>query len=151
MDTPSGTPEPQRPSLRVADVDRERVADVLRRNFEDGRLTYTEFQERLEAAYGARTFADLEPLTADLPATASSPVPAPTPPTGTPVPRQRTRNHVITYVTVMVFLVLIWALTGMGYFWPIWPILGWGLLVVLDVFGVSHSSRRSTRRRRHHW
>ena len=24
----------------------------------------------------------------------------------------------------------IWALTGMGYIWPVWPILGWGLFVV---------------------
>ena len=24
-------------------------------------------------------------------------------------------------------LIVIWAATGAGYFWPIWPILGWGL------------------------
>jgi hypothetical protein len=26
--------------------------------------------------------------------------------------------------------VALWALTGMGYFWPVWPILGWGIAVV---------------------
>jgi hypothetical protein len=23
-------------------------------------------------------------------------------------------------------LVAIWALSGAGYFWPVWPIMGWG-------------------------
>ena len=27
--------------------------------------------------------------------------------------------------------VAIWALTGMGYFWPVWPILGWGVSFVV--------------------
>ena len=31
---------------------------------------------------------------------------------------------------VMALLVAIWALTGMGYFWPIWPALGWGIGIV---------------------
>jgi hypothetical protein len=36
--------------------------------------------------------------------------------------------HARVYVLVNVFLVAIWALTsGFGYFWPVWPILGWGL------------------------
>jgi hypothetical protein len=26
--------------------------------------------------------------------------------------------------------VAIWALTGMGAFWPIWPALGWGIGIV---------------------
>jgi hypothetical protein len=24
-------------------------------------------------------------------------------------------------------LIAVWAITGMGYFWPIWVILGWGM------------------------
>ena len=35
-----------------------------------------------------------------------------------------------TFLATSVLLVAIWALTGMGYFWPVWPILGWGLSVV---------------------
>ncbi|MBA3437053.1 MAG: XRE family transcriptional regulator, partial [Thermoleophilaceae bacterium] len=27
----------------------------------------------------------------------------------------------------MALLVAIWALTGEGYFWPVWPALGWGI------------------------
>lgn len=33
-----------------------------------GRLDMDEFEERLEAAYKSRTYAELEPLTRDLPA-----------------------------------------------------------------------------------
>ena len=41
------------------------------------------------------------------------------------------RNHVAVYVVVNTMLVVIWALSGQGYFWPVWPILGWGVGLVL--------------------
>ena len=37
------------------------------------------------------------------------------------------RSHLTSYVLVNALLVGIWAVTGQGYFWPIWPILGWGV------------------------
>ncbi|MFD8545729.1 DUF1707 domain-containing protein [Streptomyces sp. NPDC059649] len=65
--------------LRASDADRERVAEILRDALTEGRLEMAEFDERLEAAYLARTYGELAPLTADLPAaTAAAPVsPAP--------------------------------------------------------------------------
>lgn len=41
-------------------------------------------------------------------------------------------THVAIYVAVNALLVVVWAMTGAGYFWPIWPILGWGLGVALS-------------------
>jgi hypothetical protein len=41
------------------------------------------------------------------------------------------RTSLAVYVLVNAFLVLIWSFNG-GYFWPIWPILGWGLGVALQ-------------------
>jgi catechol 2,3-dioxygenase-like lactoylglutathione lyase family enzyme len=58
-----GTPE-----LRVADADREQVAERLRSAAGEGRLTVDELDERLDAAFAARTRADLDRLVADLPA-----------------------------------------------------------------------------------
>ncbi len=29
------------------------------------------------------------------------------------------------------FFVLIWLFTGAGYFWPVWPIMGWGIAVAI--------------------
>lgn len=77
--------------LRASDADRERVAAVLRDAAAEGRLDLEELTERLGAVYAARTYAELEPLTADLPATASAPVRfaagAPAPLTGPPPSR----------------------------------------------------------------
>ncbi|ROP52925.1 DUF1707 domain-containing protein [Streptomyces sp. PanSC9] len=64
------------PDLRASDADRERVAEVLRDALAEGRLDMEEFEERLEAAYKARTYGELTPLTRDLPA-AGAAVPAP--------------------------------------------------------------------------
>ncbi|GHF03373.1 hypothetical protein GCM10014715_69620 [Streptomyces spiralis] len=56
------------PELRASDADRERVAEVLRDALAEGRLDMAEFEERLDAAYKARTYGELAPLTRDLPA-----------------------------------------------------------------------------------
>ena len=43
-------------------------------------------------------------------------------------------NHVVAYVVVNSFLVLMWAFTGAGYFWPMWVIGGWGVGLVFHVW-----------------
>ncbi|CAM5602816.1 hypothetical protein STENM36S_01409 [Streptomyces tendae] len=55
------------PELRASDADRERVAEVLRDALAEGRLDMTEFEERLDATYKARTYGELAPITRDLP------------------------------------------------------------------------------------
>jgi hypothetical protein len=35
--------------------------------------------------------------------------------------------HAASYVLVNLLLIGIWAVTGARYFWPIWPIMGWGV------------------------
>ena len=48
------------------------------------------------------------------------------------------RTHVVIYVIVNAMLVGIWAVTGAGFFWPVFPILGWGIGVganAWDVYG----------------
>lgn len=68
--------EPEQPRgdvVLASDVEREQVAARLGRAVGEGRLTLTEFSDRVGQAHAARTRADLEPLTADLPATAPAP------------------------------------------------------------------------------
>jgi hypothetical protein len=55
--------------LRISDADRHEVAELLRNAAGEGRIDIDELDERLEAAYAARTYADLVPITADLPVT----------------------------------------------------------------------------------
>lgn len=53
--------------MRISDADRHTVADALRDAAAEGRLDLDELEERLEAAYAAKVYADLVPLTLDLP------------------------------------------------------------------------------------
>jgi hypothetical protein len=76
MSTPPAVPDPQH--LRASDADRERIAETLREAAGDGRLTMDELDERLDAVYAAKTYAELVPITHDLPDnTGSGSVPAP--------------------------------------------------------------------------
>ena len=47
-------------------------------------------------------------------------------------------SHAVAYLVVNAFLVGIWAMSGRGYFWPIWSLGGWGVGLAFhawDVFG----------------
>ena len=46
------------------------------------------------------------------------------------------RTHVVTYVIVNAAMIAIWAVTGAGYFWPAWVLLGWGVGLVLHAWSV---------------
>ena len=54
--------------LRASDDERERVAREIREHYAAGRLDDDELNERVEAAYAARTQSELNALRADLPA-----------------------------------------------------------------------------------
>jgi Domain of unknown function (DUF1707)/Cell wall-active antibiotics response 4TMS YvqF len=72
---PSGGTDPAQ--LRISDSERHQVAEILREAAGEGRLDLDELDQRLEATYAARTYADLVPITLDLPAHPhQSPVPA---------------------------------------------------------------------------
>ncbi|MEV7088661.1 DUF1707 domain-containing protein [Streptomyces sp. NPDC093085] len=60
------------PETRASDTEREQVAERLREAMAEGRLTMEEFDERLGAAYQARTHGELVPLVRDLPAPGST-------------------------------------------------------------------------------
>ena len=44
--------------------------------------------------------------------------------------------HVVVYVVVNAMFVAMWAITGAGYFWPAWVMLGWGVGLVLNIWDV---------------
>lgn len=67
MVTPPGDPRAgRRASLRASDADREVVVELLREATADGRLGMDEIDDRLTAAYAARTFGELDAVTQDL-------------------------------------------------------------------------------------
>ena len=50
--------------------------------------------------------------------------------------RRDFKTHAAAYVIVNIGLVIIWALSGAGYFWPIWTILGWGVGLAFHAWSV---------------
>ncbi|MFI2430529.1 DUF1707 domain-containing protein [Streptomyces sp. NPDC018693] len=73
IEEPGGRAERDPRLLRVSHADRDRMVEILRDAAADGRLDIDELEERVERALTARTYADLEPLTEDLPVTAPAP------------------------------------------------------------------------------
>jgi phosphotransferase system glucose/maltose/N-acetylglucosamine-specific IIC component len=53
-------------------------------------------------------------------------------------------THLIVYVLVNIFLVIIWAVTTPGgYPWFIWPIIGWGVGLVFHFFATFVFNRKT--------
>jgi len=127
------------PGLRVSDADRERTAAALREHFAAGRIDGAELDERLQAAYTARTEVQLQDLLRDLPTSVSQQEPPAeavlAERAALAARRDRLRRGLEQQVGggVGVFLLctVIWAATGAnGSFWPIWVLVA-TLVVVL--------------------
>src|SRR3954454_14126069 len=122
----------RRPDLRASDAERETVVARLREHGAAGRLDVDELEERVGAAYAARTHAELACLLEDLPAI-GDPVPrveaAPRPPRA--AGQRRLSDELRVFVGVNLLLVAIWLLSGAGYFWPVWVMIWWGAMLAM--------------------
>lgn len=49
---------------------------------------------------------------------------------------RRFYTDALIYVIVNIGLILIWAIAGGGYFWPIWVIIGWGIGLGVHAFSL---------------
>jgi len=124
------------PQLRASDAERERTATLLRDHAGAGRLTPEELDERLDAAYAARTVGELEALTRDLPATAPPAAPRPRA-LDRPGVRERVVHAIGLVVLVNVACNVIWLATGAdGSWWPKWVLLGTGLRLAFQLWGL---------------
>jgi hypothetical protein len=124
-------PDQRRAALRASDADREQIVSFLQQHHTEGRLTVDEFTDRMQRAFNARTFGELEPLTRDLPPLPPA-LPEPRGPDPATVAKQRFYHHLLSYTLVNTFLVSVWALVSVAsghlqFFWPSWTLLGWGL------------------------
>lgn len=50
--------------------------------------------------------------------------------------KQGFKAHLAAYVIVNTFLVLLWAVTSGGAFWPFWTIVGWGIGLAFHAWAV---------------
>jgi hypothetical protein len=123
--------------VRASDAEREKVATALRDHAGDGRLDPEELDKRLDQAYAARTRGDLVPLLADLPSDDEEAKP----------PRPRGDDHPGPFppvVFISLMLVAVWAMSGAGYFWPMWPI---GAMLLASIASRADHHHKSQRRR----
>src|SRR5947209_20009267 len=106
--------------LRASDADRESVAERLRNATAEGRLLASELEERLERAFSARTYGELEGIVDDL-------------------PRERSRRGarrrsplaglalavVVACVVVAAIAVAVMVITGLLATWAVWALVAW--------------------------
>jgi hypothetical protein len=113
-----------RDRMRVADTDREQVAGRLQSAHAEGRLDLAEYDERVRQAWAARTYGELDRLTADLPR--GGPQSATVAPRTVPVDersRGSRRAMVAGWLSVSLINLVIWAtvcLSRMDWVYPWW-------------------------------
>ncbi len=86
------------PPIRASDQDRERTASQLRESHARGRLDAEEFNERLDKVFEAKTLAELDELTEDLPPVDLYPLPSASLPRGRPVSMELPAESVLRHV-----------------------------------------------------
>ena len=156
MSTPAS---PGDGSIRAGNADRERVVAQLNTAFSEGRLDVAELDERVAAAYAAKTLGELVPLTVDLPVGQQkgrsaaparredrAPVPAEAP---SPAVRWApvTGALGLFLVNVLIWGVISVSTGNMIYFWPIWTAIPFALAVIGMIAGAGDARDRRNRHR----
>ena len=131
--------QPGHASMRASDADREIVRTMLADAFADGRLTREEYDDRLNSLYGSRTLGEVSSLVTDL-------VPLEGPPMAAPVLRADMRKRgarkwrkdveesFAAFLVPSIICTVIWiAVTGRGFFWPVFPMLFLGINLIKTV------------------
>ena len=127
------------PELRASDAEREAVVEQLRRHAAEGRIDSEELEERVTAAYAARTHGELVPLTADLPGVRQArPL--------REVDRRRDHRRPLVPAGLLaadVIAVLVWLASGAdSSFWPKWVLLATAIVFVRRMAWRYERSRR---------
>jgi hypothetical protein len=160
----------RREELRAADVDRQFVADLLKKALDEGRLSLHEYDDRLKETYAAVTYGDLDKQLADLPGVDQAqvvPRAAATP--QPPMAHASQQRHGIprwviatwsSWITVSLIVNAIWLATVLGgggvSYWPVWVMLPWGAVLLAGTItglatGTGHqkwSNKESRRQQR---
>lgn len=126
-----------RDDMRAADADRQQTADRLRQALDEGRLDLHEYDDRLQRAYAAKTYGELQLLVADLPVSSPSSAAAPNSDIYTRATQRWLWNTWDNYFGTVALVVGIWCVTAFmssdgrpDFFWPVWVAGPWGLVLL---------------------
>jgi hypothetical protein len=123
--------------VRASDAEREEVARLVQAAGGAGRLTMTETEERLAGIYAARFRHELSQFTEDLPderARTTRPWPSGS--------RRPLAIHAAIVAVLAIVLIVRWAVSGVPYFFPAFPLFWMAVSVVV------HARIRGVRWRR---
>ncbi|MDN5751180.1 MAG: DUF1707 domain-containing protein [Pseudonocardia sp.] len=126
----------ERAELRASDADRDAVATRLQTAVDEGRLSLSDYDERLRDAYASRTYRDLDRVTSDLP----GPVPVATPLTKEKATKEKAAcsgqpDEWRSWGGVAIVLISIWGVTSLlswelHAFWPAFPLGIWAAILI---------------------
>ena len=120
--------------IRAGDHERARTAGDLGLALTQGYLPMAEYEDRLGRAFSAHNTHELDTLVADLPLGRLRHNDPRRRAAQARAARLSMRIHLAAYLAGAVLMLGIWLAVGLGgggwYFWPVWPILGWGIGVV---------------------
>ena len=100
--------------LRISDAERADVADLLAKHYGDGRLDQAEFNQRLDQAMQAKTYADLDGILVDLPRTDAEASAAPK-----ATERRRHEHRHLRLLVLTVFIVIAAATVAHAFAWAL--------------------------------
>jgi DUF1707 SHOCT-like domain len=100
--------------LRISDAERAEVADLLSRHYGDGRLDQAEFNQRLDQAMQAKTYADLDGILVDLPRTDAEASAAPK-----ATERRRHEHRHLRVLVLAVFIVIAAGTVAHAFAWAL--------------------------------
>src|SRR5690349_1149373 len=145
--------QPAHASMRASDADREIVCALLTDAYADGRLTREEYDDRLNILYASRTLGDMPALVTDLvppdgaPAAPAPPLPPDLRTRGARKWRRDVEESFGAFLVPSIIYTVIWvAVSGGGFFWPVFPILFLGLNLVKTVVQRESVIEREVRR-----
>ena len=120
---PTDPRAPEHAGLRATDADRERAQALVAEAYADGRLDRDDLDLRVDRLGGPLTLGELTALVADL--EPAGPAPDLARRTRVPSPAE-----LAVAVASTLACVLVWQVSGRGFFWPLWVIVYTGLPVV---------------------
>jgi hypothetical protein len=140
-------------TLRAADADRQQIADQLKSALDEGRLSLHEYDDRVKDAYGARTYAELLVLVADLPraGVSAAEVQARQKAEARRAARKMPTALLVLWtiwaslavVNLVVWLLVMVSVPGQVYPWPVWMLVPGAALgaVTVGVQAIRHQQR----------
>ena len=135
--------QPAHASMRASDADREIVRALLADAYADGRLTLEEYDDRLNTLYASRTLGDMPALVTDL----VPPLPPDLRTRGARKWRRDVEESFGAFLVPTIICTVIWvAVSGGGFFWPVFPMLFLGLNLVKTVVQRESVIEREVRR-----